>query len=168
MKIHGGIFCILCYTFMGAPFMVLKWKVSHLKCLNHLNHNIAINSTSSHQCSIVLLFSITRLRLSREGIKNHLYITQLKSIASKIRGPPEPVAHRTWQQPHCTGQVYGQLYLLLQFWLQFAFLLAWLVLLSSPRLTNSEKCSRNNSKLQQFLHSYSIHDFHINFKSTIT
>ena len=127
MKIHGGIFCILCYT-----FMVLKWKVSHLKCLNHLNHNIAINSTSSHQCSIVLLFSITRLRLSREGIKNHLYITQLKSIASKIRGPPEPVAHRTWPQPHCTGQVYGQLYLLLQFWLQFAFLLAWLVLLSSP------------------------------------
>ena len=37
-----------------------------------LGHNIAINITFSRQCSDVLLFEITRLRLSRERIKKHL------------------------------------------------------------------------------------------------
>ena len=37
-------------------------------------HNIAINVTFSCQCSNVLLFGITRLRLPWEQIKNCLYM----------------------------------------------------------------------------------------------
>ena len=46
--------------------------------------NIAINITFSRQCSNVLLFGITRLRLSRERIKNCLYIHRIYRLKTKV------------------------------------------------------------------------------------
>ena len=40
-------------------------------------HNIAMNITFRRQCTNILLFGITRLRLSREQIKNRLYMVIL-------------------------------------------------------------------------------------------
>ena len=46
---------------------------------HHLNSN-PINVTYSPQCSNVLLLGITRRRLSREWIENHLYMLSLRTL----------------------------------------------------------------------------------------
>ena len=49
-----------------------------------------INNTYSRQCSFVLLFGITRLRLSREQIKNRLYVC-LVGIVLHCLAPKSPM-----------------------------------------------------------------------------
>ena len=59
-------------NFLG---FVYSSKLVDMHQLIWIHHNITINNTFSCQCSIVLLFWMTRLRLSQEGIKNHQYIS---------------------------------------------------------------------------------------------
>ena len=72
---------LLCYqitNYTEQKFLVLPRK--------NWDHNITINIPFRHQCSYVLLFGITRLRLPREQIENYLYIKQLYFNVTKT-GP---------------------------------------------------------------------------------
>ena len=81
--VDNGVIIDLTTSFMESGYSV--WSIcrqSSVKTFFKLqvnNHNIAINITFSRQCFNVLLFGITRLRLSREPIKNCLYINQGKA-----------------------------------------------------------------------------------------